>query len=145
MLVKYCGNEFGLLLLIRLVILFLWKKKACALCQFLTATLSETESKTLRDKTLTTCYSGTPLYSLCLVCRDVKLMNLAKKLVRFQFQQMLYFLISKIYFLISKKIQLRYFGMLYKSSFCVWSQKTHSTPFHFFFFFFLLFLYFITQ
>lgn len=40
--------------------------------------LSETESKTLRDETLTTTYSGTPLYSLDLASRDV-FISLAKK------------------------------------------------------------------
>lgn len=40
--------------------------------------LSETESKTLRDETLTTTYSGTPLYFLDLASRDV-FISLAKK------------------------------------------------------------------
>lgn len=89
-LVKYCGNEFGLLLLVRFVILFIRKKKACTLFEFFTAMLSETDSETLRDKTLTTRYSGTTLYSLELASRDVKLVNEpSRKLV--WFQQMLFF------------------------------------------------------
>lgn len=70
---------------------------ACTLCQFLTVMLSETKSETLRDETLTTPYSGTPLYSLDLAKRDVKFMSLAKQLVRFQVQQMLFFNPDKIF------------------------------------------------
>lgn len=55
-----------------LVIVILWKNKACTLCQFPTLLQSKTESETLRDETLTTSYSGTPLYSLEACKQDLK-------------------------------------------------------------------------
>lgn len=59
--------------------------------------LSETESKTLRDKTLTTTYSGTPLYSLDLASRDM-LISLAKKNGQVLVPANVIFLTSEIYF-----------------------------------------------
>lgn len=64
--------------------------------------LSERNTKTLRDETLTTCYSGTHLYSLDLASRDVKIMTPAKNIGQVPVVANVIFLISKVYFLIFK-------------------------------------------
>lgn len=78
------------------------RKRHVLLCWILTAMLSERNTKTLRDETLTTCYSGTHLYSLDLASRDVKIMNPAKNIGQVPVVANVIFLISKIYFLIFK-------------------------------------------